>query len=66
MKRYLNITLVRHAESLANVYTATHNNTNPTDLTYMDSKLSDLGKYQIESVRKKIIKIPLIVILLNL
>ena len=52
---YINITMVRHAQSLANVYTEEHIGINATDPIYTDAKLSDFGKYQIESLREQII-----------
>ena len=54
-KKYINITMVRHAQSLANIYKDTYG-ANPTDLSFTNSKLSDLGKYQIEKTRDEIIK----------
>ncbi len=47
--------MVRHAQSLANIYKNTYG-VNPTDLSFTNSKLSDLGKYQIEKTRDEIIK----------
>ena len=53
--KYINVTMVRHAQSLANVYKKTYGK-NPTDSKFTNSKLSDLGKYQIETTRDEIIK----------
>ena len=51
--RYINITMVRHAQSIANAKRTNGMNADTSDI---NSKLSDLGKYQIEKVRDEIIK----------
>ena len=52
--KYINVTMVRHSQSLANVYKE-QNKVVASSLDYKNSKLSDLGKYQIEMARNEII-----------
>src|SRR5437868_11233882 len=55
MNKFVDVIIIRHAQSTANEYME-KNGISPTDPKYINAGLSNLGKYQVEMVQSEMLK----------